>query len=808
MSEFIKKTPFLKMAYITINDNSFRTLLDYNFFFVLRGSLRVRNESQTFFLEAADVILLESGNTYNLSSAGNNIILSITVDRNFFSNGQSLQTGHYTCNSGLDFSRDYTPLRQLLSHIATVYFSKNDIHDLNLISLGYNLLYYLNAYHYEESVLPESINTQDKHKDRLVKILDYIQKNFATGITLQQAADYLQLSSPYLSSFFKQHLQENFNSYVNRIRLEHAVEDLIYSDKSVTAITYDNGFPSMNAFNKLFRETHQTTPNKYRITMKKERLFQSEGKPDAVIELNATEHAYLLQKLDDQAMTFMPNIQFPSQVAVEITDMRKSQIVTPIWKRLINIGPLSQLSKRDIEKQVAQIQAGVGFEYARITNIIDFDIICENPRTGQLLFTSFDRTIDLLSMHQLIPYLDFSFPSKYLDALYEKGQPFDTERYLQTVSKLITHSANMYGPDFMESWYFEVNHYENPITNNHEVLSDFVDRFIRTSALIKKLLPKAKVGGICHDTIFGYDNYSCILKMLQENNVIPDFFNIGIFPYEFIPKEDVLQSTGTLSYTDDPSFALHKTLEFKEIIAAHFQKLPEIHIAFLAPDYFSHNSINDTCFQSTFFFHNTVDLVGNVDMLGYYQMSDITSAPEESNDFLEGRNGLFNKYGIKKPGNLLLELFSHAHDRLVQKGNDYIVLKGQKERYMIGLCNHTYLSDYSRLFIVHEKVSFTDAYSIYENPQTKNISLKLKNLAIGEYDVILHQINKNHGSVLDEWARNEYWDRFSREELEYMRKTLQPLKTHQSKTCTDGTLEFHMQLAPHEVLFITLFYRW
>lgn len=233
---------------------------------------------------------------------------------------------------------------------------------------------------------------------------------------------------------------------------------------------------------------------------------------------------------------------------------------------------------------------------------------------------------------------------------------------------------------------------------------------------------------------------------------------------------------GGLCYTRDMSYALHKVRELKQVLAALYDPLPEIHMTYLGPDCFHGHYLNDTCFQSTFFFHNTVDLPGEVALLGYYQLSDISSKSGEVTDFptlLDGRTGLFNNYGV----------------------------------HMIGLCNYTYVSEYES-FSMHQQIPIADAYKIYESPQTKSIQLKLGHLAVGEYDVILYQINKKHGSILDEWARNGYWNQFSRDELEYMRKTLQPLKTHFTKTTSDGSMQFQLQLEPHEVLFIALQQRW
>ena len=97
---------------------------------------------------------------------------------------------------------------------------------------------------------------------------------------------------------------------------------------------------------------------------------------------------------------------------------------------------------------------------------------------------------------------------------------------------------------------------------------------------------------------------------------------------------------------------------------------------------------------------------------------------------------------------------------------------------------------------------------VYESPQTKNIEVKLEKMTEGTYNVILYQINRKHGSVFDEWARNGYPDRFSKDDLDYLRSTIQPLRTLYQKSTAGGAMEFRFHLEPHEVVFLVLMRQW
>ena len=56
----------------------------------------------------------------------------------------------------------------------------------------------------------------------------------------------------------------SFLKLLNNIRLDKAVSELLYSDKSVIKIAMDNGFPNLASFNRVFRESYQLTPAEYR----------------------------------------------------------------------------------------------------------------------------------------------------------------------------------------------------------------------------------------------------------------------------------------------------------------------------------------------------------------------------------------------------------------------------------------------------------------------------------------------------------------------------------------------------------------
>ena len=53
-------------------------------------------------------------------------------------------------------------------------------------------------------------------------------------------------------------------SYINKIRLNHAYNDLMNTSLTINEIALNHGFKNVKAFNKIFKEYYHDIPSKYR----------------------------------------------------------------------------------------------------------------------------------------------------------------------------------------------------------------------------------------------------------------------------------------------------------------------------------------------------------------------------------------------------------------------------------------------------------------------------------------------------------------------------------------------------------------
>ena len=96
------------------------------------------------------------------------------------------------------------------------------------------------------------------------KARDYIEKNLYGELSLSSVADYLYVSSNYLSRIFKQEVGESFIEYVIRGKMFEAKRLLETSTYKVYEIANELNYKDVNYFTKTFKKTFGVTPSEYR----------------------------------------------------------------------------------------------------------------------------------------------------------------------------------------------------------------------------------------------------------------------------------------------------------------------------------------------------------------------------------------------------------------------------------------------------------------------------------------------------------------------------------------------------------------
>ena len=106
--------------------------------------------------------------------------------------------------------------------------------------------------------------TEIKHIDVIHKVIHYIDNNYAGRITLDDVAREVFLSPTYLSKIFKTEMKCNYNTYLNKIRIEKSKILLLNNNISLIEISSKVGFDDQSYFSKVFKKVTGITPGKFR----------------------------------------------------------------------------------------------------------------------------------------------------------------------------------------------------------------------------------------------------------------------------------------------------------------------------------------------------------------------------------------------------------------------------------------------------------------------------------------------------------------------------------------------------------------
>ena len=183
---------------------------------------------------------------------------------------EELQTKLYNSSDSIDnirlfFADLYLQLKErmntLYSNAAIPFPSNRDI--IQLISEKY-FLHEIILYLTEQF---EMIMSSIGHSNRdsvIDDIIYYIEHHYTRNITLESIAPLFGYNSSYLGKIFSKKVGENFNAYLDHIRIEHSKDLLLSRDMKVYEIAEKVGFCDVGTFIRAFKRKERITPLKYR----------------------------------------------------------------------------------------------------------------------------------------------------------------------------------------------------------------------------------------------------------------------------------------------------------------------------------------------------------------------------------------------------------------------------------------------------------------------------------------------------------------------------------------------------------------
>lgn len=119
------------------------------------------------------------------------------------------------------------------------------------------------------SATPQEATISQRDEAFLIKLNELIRNNMETEeISIEYLTDHMAMSRASLYNKVKVLTGLGVNDYINRIRIEKAVELLTYTDKPINDIASEVGFTYPRYFSTLFKKIKGVTPTQFKESLK------------------------------------------------------------------------------------------------------------------------------------------------------------------------------------------------------------------------------------------------------------------------------------------------------------------------------------------------------------------------------------------------------------------------------------------------------------------------------------------------------------------------------------------------------------
>ncbi len=125
--------------------------------------------------------------------------------------------------------------------------------------------------HYMQTVLDvirHRMTRSDKEEGKAAKhyhrCRELMEQNYLTATTFREIAAACKLNEDYLTRLFRRFSGESGAAYLKRLRLSHAAELLLHSDRTVGEIAAELNYSDTFAFSKAFKQHFHVAPTLWR----------------------------------------------------------------------------------------------------------------------------------------------------------------------------------------------------------------------------------------------------------------------------------------------------------------------------------------------------------------------------------------------------------------------------------------------------------------------------------------------------------------------------------------------------------------
>lgn len=775
--------------------------------YCVENEVLVTVEEAKYRMKREDLLLINAGKKHSVycppGTKSGILVCGIHISEKMLSE----YTGQYHllfwCNSMQDNEKSsYQELRKILNNLMIDYMNGKKEKYFWRYSQCYQLLHILLTYSLVSKGDKRPNTIKEKMDQRYEEIIHYIEMYYDTDITLNGLADKFHLSVSYLSKYIKKNLGMNFTENLYSIRLRHAVDDLLNSDKPITRVALDHGFPSVAVFNRQFKTKYEMTPSDYRGIMKKpEPEIFEEQKPWEIDLIHEHLKKYFgIQKITEKEDDTAEVLKIKADISV-------SEPYEPIWNQAINVGKADSLLYTEIQEALLFANEAFHYKYARIWGIFSGEFyIVKNGQWNPNGFRKLNEVIRFLLNHQMKPMIELGekpsrimiSPAEFLKEPENYTEFTDYSQFLECLEAMMKNFVSNFGCAEVESWPIEI--WEDKRTEVYHDKVPYIQLFRDCCAILKKHAPGIQVGGAGNHLGWYHEHTEESIRKWIDSGTYPDYLTFTYYPYA---AGDKYQEKFSKRKSDE-SDVMHSLESLNQILLHYGFPRRSAYITDWNMSMSSRNVFHDSLWKGCYILKSNLESLGKVKALIYGQLTDLTSDYYDAKELINGSGGFLTNDRIEKPAYIAMRYLGQLKNRIVQIGDGYFITVNKKNEVSIIVYN--FIARNYLYFIKEENEnSIEEHYRYLEHQKTKKMEIILNNMpADMKYDVRHYITNRDYGSIMDEWMELSCLKYPTDDDIEYLRRITTPKIKYECIRTDHGSLKLECHLKPLEMRLIKL----
>lgn len=714
----------------------------------ISGTTMLSIDGISFSMHQNDIIVINPQSNYVIYKSNSDLV-SIQLQMNFFHLPEELEKKQIICNSTQHENKsNFTDLLYLCIELIGMY---DNLTYLKAKYKGYEIIEALYSDFSSETIPNDSL---------IIKILNYIERNYQTNLMLVDISEKFELSIPYISKLFKEKTGLNFLDYYDKLRVEHTYYDLLETQTPILSIALKHGFANNQSYIRAYKKLNGELPSDAR------KRFISQ--PQIKLNEENNKLANILKLLDKNNIIKRPykneNIYY---------SLGDYQFKTPnVSKTILGVGNAKLILYGNIQEILTNLTKEIDYKYAHIQGIISDDLsYCTRGSDGKLFFryNLINQILDFLLSINLYPLISFSFtpiaiasdPHKtaYSDG-YNISGPKDLKEWKELIQDFINHAVNRYGMESVKNWMFIpwIMPDSSPVQFGFEDDNEFYKLYKTTYDSIKEISNKFIVTSpeIFPNEDIKFEWMKNFLHFAKDNHCLPDKMSLMYYAdnnwlelvtYKLEPK--YFRRLPEPTPYENPNAMRVYIKKIKNYLVENNYP-SEILITSFNYTITNRSLLLDTLYIGDYILKNYIDNMENISAFTYWKLTDFENTTV-GNQIFFGGPGMYLQNGVPKTQHKAFKFLDIIKDYILKRGDGYLLSSSSPNSNVLYLILYNYEHPKLNSESLSELLK-RDSYSFFVNKDKKMIHLKISNIKHKKAKIRIFSVNDEHGNPYDKWV--------------------------------------------------------